>query len=242
MRYRKLRRTIRDAGRIAGIASVRFYGSRRIGPESVIEDAVVERARELFHAPRRITCILGSRQIGNGLPDLTIVCCRPMVRDLPDLTGDQSLLLGYLRLVNRVSASTLAAKLQMPETRIDDSLAPLVSTAIVRQHRQSFSISPLWRDLLAVATVEAKSTDWRRAITQALRNTVFANQSYVALPERHAENAASDSVRHRLGIGVISVTDSGCAEIRARARLQRPLVWRHYFDLASEAARNLQRA
>lgn len=223
------------------LVAVKFYGSRRNGPESLIEDAVLDRANTFFYARNRLMCVLGSRQIGNGLPDLTIISCRPRIRSLPELSSDEALLLGYLRIVDRATAATLSRKLQIPEPRVERSLEILAANAMVDISKLSYRLRRSWQDVLDVATVEAKHTDWKRAIAQAARNTVFAHQSYVALPERRASAAIDDGNRKRLGIGVISVNLDGAAEIRVQARTRRPLLWKYYFELASEAAKNLQR-
>lgn len=223
------------------LVAVKFYGSRRDGPESLIEDAVLDRASSFFYVRNRLMCVLGSRQIGNGLPDLTIISCRPRIRSLPELSGDQALLLGYLRIVDRATPATLSRKLQIPESRVERSLELLTANAMVEISKLSYRLRSSWQDVLEVATVEAKNTDWKRAIAQAARNTVIAHQSYVALPERQASAAIDDGNRKRLGIGVISVNVDGTAEIRVQARARRPLLWKYYFELASEAAKNLQR-
>jgi hypothetical protein len=223
------------------IVAVKFYGSRRHGPESLIEDAVLNRANSFFYARNRLMCVLGSRQIGNGLPDLTVISCRPRVRSLPELSSDQALLLGYLRIVDRATPGTLSRKLQIPAPRVERSLELLAANAMVDISKFSYRLRRSWQDVLDVATVEAKNTDWKRAIAQAARNTVFAHQSYVALPERQASAAIDDSNRKRLGIGVISVNADGAAEIRVQAHTRRPLLWKYYFELASEAAKSLQR-
>lgn len=224
------------------VSSVYYYAIRRAGPESEIEDAVIHSARILFYVPRRLTCIFRSRRIGNGLPDLTIVRCRTSVRTLPDLTTRQSLLLGYIRVARRVSATTLADRLQLHRSTVEESLEPLVHDALVRGDPRAYTLTPKWRNVVEqIIAVEAKYSNWKRAVSQAVRNTVFANVSYIALPEKQAILAQEDPIRTKLGIGVIAVSTAGRARLIVRARTQTPLLWRCYFDLAADAARDLKR-
>jgi hypothetical protein len=219
---------------------VHYYSSRRSGPEADLEDAVVENAHTLFHVPRRLTCILGSLRIGNGLPDLTIIRCKSDVRVLSDLTHQQTLILGYMRAVNRVSAKTLADRLQLRKAVVETSLSGMADKSLIRGDLRSYQIAPRLRDVVdQIISVEAKCNNWKRAVAQAVRNTVFANLSYVALPEAQAIRARDSLVRQKLGIGIISINSERNAQIYVRARAQTSLLWRYYFDLASEAARSL---
>ncbi len=225
------------------VSSVHYYATRRAGPESRIEDAVIHSAPMLFYVPRRLTCIFGSRRIGNGLPDLTIVRCTASVRTLPDLTTRQALILGYIRVARRVSAATLADRLQLHKSAVEESLEPLVHDSLVRGDPRAYTLRPKWRDVVEqIVAVEAKHLNWKRAVSQAVRNTVFANLSYIALPEKQAILAHEDPIRRKLGIGVIAISAAGQARLFVRARKQTPLLWRCYFDLAADAARNLKRA
>lgn len=228
--------------RASAIASVRYFATRRDGPEAAIEDAVVDGAYRMFHSQDRLTCVFGSRQIGNGSPDLTIILCRPSVRALLDISASESLILGYLRLVSTASLRSLETKLQLQKIEVASSIERLTSRGLIRCSRRSYRLLRPWNNILSIVTVEAKHRDWKRAISQATRNTVFSNKSYVALPKKQAELAIGELKKRTLGIGVISVSDSGEAEISLRAHTQNPLVWKYYYVLASEAARTLQGA
>lgn len=74
--------------------------------------------------------------------------------------------------------------------------------------------------LSAIVAVEAKMSDWRGAINQAVRNTWFASHSYVLLPTGRATASAVEAAT-ALGIGVITFDGVAC-ETRVRA-VRQPL-------------------
>jgi predicted RecB family endonuclease len=55
-----------------------------------------------------------------------------------------------------------------------------------------------------VWTVEAKVSDWRRALQQANQNRIFGERPYVALWHRHLKNI-EERLFDRFGIGIMSV-------------------------------------
>lgn len=71
---------------------------------------------------------------------------------------------------------------------------------------------------------EAKLSDWRRAIHQAYRNTVFAQRAYVVLPGKTASKAAmATELFSRHNIGLCSVEDA-CINILIDAPTNEVLV------------------
>lgn len=75
--------------------------------------------------------------------------------------------------------------------------------------------------LTAIVAVEAKMSDWRGAINQAVRNTWFASHSYVLLPARRAGEAAIRAAIG-LGIGVITFDGRRCETIARAVRQPLP--------------------
>lgn len=73
--------------------------------------------------------------------------------------------------------------------------------------RIAFWPEPVFR---RVKVVEAKLSDWKRAILQAVRYTHCATDLYVAVPQRLAENLASDMPEkvQRTGVGIMSVNSA----------------------------------
>ena len=62
----------------------------------------------------------------------------------------------------------------------------------------------------ALVAIEAKLARWQIAIDQAYRNTVYADQAYVLLPQRVAERAAQHASQFAMrDIGLCSLTEQG---------------------------------
>ena len=58
--------------------------------------------------------------------------------------------------------------------------------------------------------IEAKLSDWRRALHQAYRNTCFAHRSFVLLPQRTAFKALTFLAEfERRGVGLCYLGDTG---------------------------------
>jgi hypothetical protein len=75
-----------------------------------------------------------------------------------------------------------------------------------------------------VIALEAKLTDWRRAIYQAYRNTTFALRSYVVLPERVASRAEkSVEMFTNYGVGLCACADHKLS-VLIEARNSEPLM------------------
>jgi len=90
--------------------------------------------------------------------------------------------------------------------------------------------------LSAIVAVEAKMSNWRGAINQAVRNTWFASHSYVLLPARRVREGALDAASS-LGIGVIAFDGRRCETI-ARA-VRQPLPTSYAAWLVDEWAKAL---
>lgn len=79
-----------------------------------------------------------------------------------------------------------------------------------------------------LVAVEAKLTNWRKALHQAWRNTSYVNRAYVALPK----NRASTALSHRqdfkdLGVGLCLVDGEG-VEVVIESRTKEPVIlWLH---------------
>ena len=78
--------------------------------------------------------------------------------------------------------------------------------------------------------------DWRRAIDQATRNSIFAHRSYVALPARVARRITADRGLRTFGIGVLAVEGDGSLRVVKSARRGSPRVWQYYYELACRTA------
>lgn len=72
--------------------------------------------------------------------------------------------------------------------------------------------------------IEAKLTNWRKALLQAYRNTSYAHRAYVLLPKEYAHRAEKRKEEFsELGIGLCSF-DGKTIKIIFRAKKQKPIL------------------
>jgi hypothetical protein len=215
-----------------------YTGDRRLGPEADVEDAVVTALGDLLPLRLRPSCVFGSRPVGAGAPDLTVLY---HARDVhAPVEGPDSMvdILAYLRVVNQARAETLCDRLGLNQRVLEGCIEVLVGAGVIRCQGARFVLERCYRDpLREVVAIEVKVSKWHDAVSQAARNRVFAHRSFVALPERQARLARDDERVARLGIGVIAVAGSTATVVR-RSRRSQPRVWRYYFDLFLASARH----
>jgi hypothetical protein len=213
------------------------FRARRDGPEVVIQDFVVDRIPDLFGTGRRWTA--ASLPLGAGIPDLVVVSYMPQVFALAQAGIEDSRILAYLRAVGKARLETIAQRLGDTPMRLSSRLYKLVQAEAVISSSESFSLLPIWRQILPeIVTIEVKMSNWRKAAFQAARNRIFAHMSYIALPGKVAERVRSEPIIRNLGVGLISVDDDGTSVMLRKARRTPPTVWTYYYRLASILARS----
>ncbi len=72
-----------------------------------------------------------------------------------------------------------------------------------------------------VIAIEAKVTDWRRALGQAVLNQYCADRSYVALYDKNLSDAVLEAALG-FGVGVIAIGESHCRVV-GNARRNAPI-------------------
>jgi|SRR5882724_1004914 len=213
------------------------FRPRREGPEAVIQDLVAERIPNLF-CPRRYSWTAASVPLGAGIPDLVVVSYYPEVFALASVEQSDSQILAYLRAVGKASLDTIAAGMGTSTKKMRSRLSSLITVEAIKESSNLFFLSSLWRRILPeVITIEVKVSNWQRAIKQAARNRIFTHYSFVALPENIALRIRTESVFSKLGIGLISVSDTTAVVIKRPCR-RNPTVWIYYYRLASLLARS----
>ncbi|MBE3037370.1 MAG: hypothetical protein IMZ62_00935 [Chloroflexi bacterium] len=213
--------------------AVQFFRQRRAGPELEVEDAVVGQIPDLFRSGDYPLWMGGSLPIGAGRPDLVVISCEPKVYALAQVAMPTMQILAYLRAVGRARPETISERLGRPMKDTVRCLEGLREVEAVRGACDVYFLSPGWRDILPeIVTIEAKVADWRKAVSQAGRNRVFAHRSFVALPNLVAERVRREPVLTQLGIGVLSVGQNNEVRIAKQARHRRPRVWTYYYQLA----------
>lgn len=105
------------------------------------------------------------------------------------------------------------------------ALAPLLDSGTVKfddvedRWRLSCDVPPPFGQMIAV---ELKLKDVRRAVVQAARYRLFAEQSYVAVPASRATDHGVDLVT-RSGVGLLAISPDGNVEKVVTAPRRRPI-------------------
>ncbi|MCB2202043.1 hypothetical protein KQH51_04350 [bacterium] len=219
---------------------VRFFRTRKQGPEIKIENVVVDNIDTIFSLGDRPFWTAGSLPVGAGMPDIVIVEFKLEIFALCHVQVPNRQLLAYLRSIPRARVDTIANRLRKPAEVLIRCLDDLVEFEIVEETRGVYCLSECWKDILPdITTIEVKVSDWRRALMQAARNRVFAHRSYVALPSRIANRIRGNGAFKMLGIGILGVNSQGSVQVVKDARRQRPRVWDYYYRIAELTAQHV---
>ncbi|NLF24472.1 MAG: hypothetical protein GX589_02290 [Deltaproteobacteria bacterium] len=216
------------------------FKKRVSGRESELEDLVADDLCALFPDWDGPRWAAASPTIGAGMPDLLLVDCNPQVLRLSSLEDSCDNLLSYLRYVSKARIETIIDRLGYSSKRAETKLKELINLEVVESDGSLYWMASLWRNVLPrIVAIEVKVSDWQKAILQAYRNTIFAHQSFVALPSSIAERIKRETIVKQYGIGVLSINENTGVRIIRSARAQRPKVWSYYYRLASMVARHL---
>lgn len=218
---------------LLGSFEMNFYRPRRPGPELELEDAFLSDRSGVLDDSKQ-WWLAGSLPLGAGRPDIVAVHYEDSLDSVGELRRESVEVLAYLRAVGRARLDTVAERLQYTEDVTEAAVAFLHDVGALRPGGGALALTPVWRELLPeVVAIEFKVSNWRRALSQATRNLLFAHQSFVALPSRVAARVCGAPEFIFQGVGIISVPDEGQATIARRARCGPPRSWRYYYELAS---------
>lgn len=213
------------------------FRPRKKGPEMALENAVARNIPTFISDSHRPLWAAGSVPVGAGIPDIVVVVCEPQVFALAQVEIPNAHVLAYLRAVRRARLDTIAARMGQSSEVIVRSLHGLIEIDVITQCQDTYSLVPHWRDILPeIVTIEAKVSNWQRALDQAARNRIFAHKSYIALPERIAKRVCGDEAFRQLGIGILGITEDHQVSIIRKSRRQNPKVWSYYYHLANVVA------
>ena len=213
---------------------VTYFRSRKDGPELAIENAVANCSRSLFTKGSGSSWIGGSMPIGAGMPDLLVVSYKSEISSFenPNVLDDN--ILGYLRTVNFVGIETISERIGESRETVSYKLKYLEKYKIVLRSKRNYRLLPIWRNILPqVIAIEAKVKNWQVAIKQAARNRLFAHRSFIALPCDTSKRIRSEPILGQLGIGLLSVDQSGDVSILKQGRSSTPKIWTYYYKIAS---------
>lgn len=218
---------------------VTYFREPRPGPELQIQIAVIKQIPFLFPSNDRPSWTAGHVPVGAGMPDLVVISSDPEVVTLSSINLPHAHILAYLRAVSCARLDTIVQRIRWSRKMLVRCLGALVEAQVVDEEDTVFSLRPRWRNILAeIITIEVKVEDWRRAIEQAGRNRIFAHGSYVALPVMVANRVRSEPIFRHIGVGLLTVNDSGEVQLVRRAPRHQPLVWTYYYELGSLTARH----
>ncbi len=210
-----------------------YYRRRRPGPELELEDVFLSDQSGVLDDSKQ-WWLASSLPLGAGLPDVVAVHYKDSLDSVDELRRESVEVFAYLRVVGQARLDTVANRLQFPEHVAETTVAFLHEAGALRLGEGPLALTPMWRALLPeVVAIEFKVSDWRRALSQATRNLLFAHRSFVALPAGVAARVRGTSDFALHGVGIISVPNEGQATIARRARSGPPRSWRYYYELAS---------
>ena len=218
----------------------RQFRSLRKGPEATLQLTVQSQLDDLFPPAGKPTWTAGSVPLGAGVPDILRTAFEPEILHLADMDATSIAMVAYLRTVGRARTDTIAARVGGVQ-RIDQRIANLIDANIIVANRGLCSLTQRWRSVLPeVMSIEVKVADWRKALSQAARNRIFSNTSYVALPKSVASRIRHEASFTSLGIGLLGIEGDDVIIMR-RARRLKPRAWHYYYTIASLAADELAR-
>ena len=213
--------------------SVPFFRPRRAGPECTMEDCLIHHVPSLFESEHP-NWMAGSVPLGAGLPDLIFASYQSLVTGLAEAGAVETNILAYLRVVRRARPETIATRLRLSQRVTEQRVRMLLEVKALTDSNGAVALTPDCRDLLPkVTAIEVKVENWQRALSQALRNQIFAHRSFVALPVGVAARANRAPVFLRSGIGIIGVDADGGARLLKKAAYRQPRVWSYYYRLAT---------
>lgn len=177
----------------------------KVGPEAELVQGALSAGFPLRLGGRTVG--LAEARLPTGYPDLLIAALSSRTPKIPP--ERRALGLDHIRLLHRVfHAGSLLERDLKPcvvggRRRTHRLVSDLVEAELLtrragRLRQRSLRASFFLTRLVAV---EAKVSNWKKALEQAIANTWFASESYVLLPWRkELESVAATAARHGIGV------------------------------------------
>jgi hypothetical protein len=220
--------------------NIQYHRPTKRGPEEMIMEAIFRWSRTFDES--KPYWVASSIPIGAGAPDVILATYRPEITRLVQSTDDHVRVLAYLRLVRSAPGRTIATRIGRSHNRIDNALGTLQEAGAIERKDDKFQLSKGWKQILPkTIAIEAKVADWRKAIEQASRNSIFVHQSYVALPESLSSRILADPRIEPLRLGIMTITKNGNLEVVRQAPRSNPIAWYYYYSLALTLSRTDER-
>lgn len=186
-------------------------GPRRSGPEAQLVLNALRLGLLARFGSRDTVHAFHEPAMEIGLPDLVVARARPNWTPSPVRERLDDRHLRILHQVHRLRFTSTGALVSLTcfsRSEVTRILADLVDAGAVRETMSGGVRARALADvfaLSAIVAIEAKMSDWRGAIEQAVRNTWFASQPYIMLPARRCTTTALDHATSA-GVGVLAVS------------------------------------
>ena len=192
-------------GRIVQVRSRR----RRLGPEADLVKAVLKTE---FLVGRRLPAVFFHEPVlPTGLPDLVAVYLSGenthVSRQRLRLQERHVRVLHYLHTVRSARRESLTEKLRVRPAEVERVVRDLENAQLVTVAGPLIRAIPLSRVFRVkyIVAIEAKMSNWRRALAQAAANYWFASHSYILIPPtRVLQKVVANA--SELGVGVLVFT------------------------------------
>jgi hypothetical protein len=176
------------------------------GPESALVSNAIKSGLPFF--ANSYKALFREPRMPTGFPDLLVVYCRRTGAGRPgnykklDIT--ELKLLHHLWTARTTCISELVDRLLWSKKVVDACLDRLGNANLIRVTSTTVRVRRLQDAFILskIIAIEAKITNWKEAIEQAVTNTWFASHSYILLPSNRVISRVSDQAR-KLGIGVL---------------------------------------
>src|ERR1043165_3459244 len=195
----------------------------RRGPESRL---VTRALRALAGSSGPSAVILREPELPTGAPDLVLLFPRStsLSAKRSMLTREHFRLLHALHALGPTPTRSLARSLNRemdPVRRLLGALAEARLVTVEAQRAYPLSIRRTF-GLRRIVAVEAKMTDWRTGLEQAVANTWFASESYLLVPDRSIAERAMRAAA-AFGVGVLHLDRDRLRVTQQSAKLAIPL-------------------
>ena len=173
-----------------------------------------------------------------GRPDLVVARIHELPREpAPNVLANflvsppKARLLSVLRYHAPRRADYLATVTGLSGSGLKAHIRDLAQAGLVQVHANSnisLACKLPW-SMVDIVTYEAKLSNWRRALHQALGYRSFSTSVSLVMPLAAARNAKQlDTIFANNGIGLISITDDGSPQVEIKLRRKKPTSRRFY--------------
>lgn len=170
--------------------------------------------------------------VGRSIADIVFATQKSdKAQDINNLSAQEAVILATLRKTGSTRIDLLEKRcgLSHKELRTGKHKRFLQGGIICRGKGGQIKLQNIRQDSITIIAIEAKLTDWKKALKQAKSYYEYADESYVLLPEENAEPALqSQDCFESNGIGLIIANDDSL-NIAIRPRPNNDYSWKREF-------------